>query len=112
MKHIRLDYVSCDEIPPCTPPDDKYLESWVPCDIFETHLFEDHFEQIEECSQGLDTNDEASLITDINGMMTIGLLLKIQPMILLKIFLRISSMMYPAKGVFFLRLMKVVKKNS
>ena len=32
--------VSCDEIPPCSPPVDKYLESWVPCDIFETQLFE------------------------------------------------------------------------
>ena len=31
--------VLCDENPPCSPPDDKYLESWVPCDIFETHLF-------------------------------------------------------------------------
>ena len=31
--------VLCDENPLCSPPDDKYLESWVPCDIFETHLF-------------------------------------------------------------------------
>ena len=59
--------VSCDESPPCSPPDDKYLESWVPCDIFETQLFEDCFAQNEECSQGLDTNDEASLISNIDG---------------------------------------------
>ena len=60
--------VSCDEIPPCTPLDDKYLESWVPCDIFETHLFEeDCFEKNEECSEGLDTSDEASLISNIDG---------------------------------------------
>ena len=60
--------VLCDEIPPCTPPDDKYLEIWVPCDIFETQLFEeDCFEQNGECSQGLDTSDEASLISDIDG---------------------------------------------
>ena len=38
-----------------------------PCDIFETHLFEeDCFEQ-NECRQGLDTSDEASLISDIDG---------------------------------------------
>ena len=55
--------VSCDEIPPCTPPDDKYLECWVPCDIFETQIFEeDCFEQNEKCRQGLDTSDEASHI--------------------------------------------------
>ena len=59
--------VSCDEIPPCTPPNDKYLESWVPYDIFETHLFEeDCLEQNEKCRQGLDTSDEASLISDID----------------------------------------------
>ena len=28
---------------------------------------EDCFQQNEECSQGLDTNDEASLISDIDG---------------------------------------------
>ena len=40
--------VLCDENPPCSPPDDKNLESWVPCDIFETQLFEeDCFEQNE-----------------------------------------------------------------
>ena len=33
--------VLCDGNPPCFPPDDKYLESWVPCDIFETQLFEE-----------------------------------------------------------------------
>ena len=33
--------VSYDESPPCSPPDDKYLKSWVPCDIFETQLFEE-----------------------------------------------------------------------
>ena len=44
------------------------MESWVPCDIFETQLFEeDCFEQNEECSLGLDTSDEASLISDIDG---------------------------------------------
>ena len=60
--------VSCDESPPWSPSDDKYLESWVPCDIFESQLFEeDCFEQNEECSQGLDTSDEASLISDIDG---------------------------------------------
>ena len=38
--------VLCDENPPCSPLDDKNLESWVPCDIFETQLFEeDCFEQ-------------------------------------------------------------------
>ena len=58
----------CDENPPCSPLDDKYLESWVPYDIFETQLFEeDCFEQNEECRQGLDTSDEASLIFDIDG---------------------------------------------
>ena len=60
--------VLCDGNPPCFPPDDKYLESWVPCDIFETRLFEeDCFEKNEECSQGLYTSDEASLISDIDG---------------------------------------------
>jgi len=60
--------VSCDESPPWSPSDDKYLESWVPCDIFESQLFEeDCFEQNEECSQGLDTSDEASLISNIDG---------------------------------------------
>ena len=55
--------VSCDDIPPCTPPDDKYLERVVPCDIFETQLFEeDGFEQNEKYIHGLDTSDEASLI--------------------------------------------------
>ena len=50
-----------------SPPDDKYLESWVPCDIFETQLFEeDCFEQ-NQCRQGLDTSDEASLISNIDG---------------------------------------------
>ena len=54
--------------PPCSPLDDKYLESWVPCDIFETQLFEeDCFEQNEKCSQRLETSDEASLISDIDG---------------------------------------------
>ena len=44
------------------------MESWVRCDIFETQLFEeDGFEQNEECSQGLDTSDETSLIYDIDG---------------------------------------------
>ena len=60
--------VSCDESPPWSPSDDKYLESWVPCDIFESQLFEeDCFEQNEECSQGLDISDEASLISNIDG---------------------------------------------
>ena len=46
----------------------KYLESWVPYDIFETQIFEeDCFEQNEQCSQGLDTSGEASLISDIDG---------------------------------------------
>ena len=44
------------------------MEIWIPCDVFETQLFEeDCFKQNEECSQGLDTNDEASLISDIDG---------------------------------------------
>ena len=65
--------VSCDDIPPCTPPDDKHLESWIPCDIFETQLFgEDCFKQNEECSQGLDTNDEASL-PDCNCVITFAI---------------------------------------
>ena len=60
--------VLCDENPPCSPPDDKNLESWVPCDIFETQLFEeDCFEKNEECSQGFDTSDKESLISDIYG---------------------------------------------
>ena len=47
--------VSCDESPPCFPPDYKHLESWVPCDIFETQLFEeDCFEQNEKYRQGLE----------------------------------------------------------
>ena len=67
IKNPILD-VSCDEIPPCTPPDDKYLDSWVPYDIFETQLFkEDGFEQNQKYRHGLDTNDEASLISDIDG---------------------------------------------
>ena len=66
IKNPILD-VSCDEIPPCTPPDDKYLESWIPCDI-ETQLFEeDGFEKNEKYRHGLDTSDEASLISDIDG---------------------------------------------
>ena len=47
--------VLCDENPLCSPPDDKYLESWDPYDIFVTQLFEedcyDHKE--DENSQGL-----------------------------------------------------------
>ena len=44
------------------------MESWVPCNIFETQLFEeDCFEQNEECSQGLNTSDKTSLISDIDG---------------------------------------------
>ena len=31
----------CDVNPPCSPLNDKYLESWVPCDIFETQFFEE-----------------------------------------------------------------------
>ena len=58
-----------DENPPCSPPHDKYLESWDAYDIFETHLFEedcyDHKE--DEDSQGLGTSDEHSLISDIDG---------------------------------------------
>ena len=44
--------------------------------------------------------------------MTIGLLLKIQPMRLLKIFLKIPSMICPVRRMFILRLMKVVKKRN
>ena len=61
-------YLHDDTSPSSPPDDDKGMESWVPCDIFETQLFEeDCFEQNEECSQGLDTSDEASLISDIDG---------------------------------------------
>ena len=53
----------CDDTPPF-----ESLESWVPCDIFETHIFEeDCFKQNEECNQGFDTSDEASFISDIDG---------------------------------------------
>ena len=51
------------------PPNDEYLESWVPCDIFEIHIFEedcyDHKEDGD--SQGLGTNDEHSFISNIDG---------------------------------------------
>ena len=58
----------CDDTPLCSPHGAEGWESWVPYDIFETQLFEeDCFEQNEECSQGLDTNDEASLISNIDG---------------------------------------------
>ena len=70
MRHyLRIQSLKlCDDNPPCSPLDDKYLERWVPYDIFETQLFEeDCFEQNEECSQGLDTSDEASLISNIDG---------------------------------------------
>ena len=61
--------VSCDESPPCFPPDDKHLESWVPCDIFETQLFEEdcYNHKEDEDSQGVVTSDEHSLIYDIDG---------------------------------------------
>ena len=46
----------------------QYLESWVPCDIFDTrHFEEDGFEQNEKYRHGHDTSDEASLIFDIDG---------------------------------------------
>ena len=67
IKNLILEF-SCDESPPWSPSDDKYLESWVPCDIFETQRFEeDGFEQNEKYRHGLDTSDEASLISDIDG---------------------------------------------
>ena len=45
------------------------MGTWqVPCDIFETQLFEeDSFGQNEKCRQGLYTSDEVSLISDIDG---------------------------------------------
>ena len=108
--------VLCDDNPPCSPPDDKYLESWVPFDIFETRLFEkdcyDHKE--DEDNQGLGTSDEHSLISDIDGgdpfenpiydMSSEG-----------SVYSEIcgsQSMMHPTRGVFILRLMRVVKKSS
>ena len=61
--------VLCDDNPPCSPPDDKYVERWDPYDIFENQLFEkdcyNHKE--DEDSQGLGTSDEHSIIFDING---------------------------------------------
>ena len=67
-EEIHNDYKMCDDTSPCSSHGAEGWESWVPCDIFETQLFEeDCFEQNDECSQGLDTSDEASLISDIDG---------------------------------------------
>ena len=92
--------VSYDESPPCSPLDDKYLESWVPCDIFETQLFEeDCFEQNQECSQGLDTSDEASLISDIDGNDDYWTFIENPTYDTVEIFSRIPSMICLARAV-------------
>ena len=63
-EELHNDYNMCDDTHPCSSHCFEGWESWVPCDIFETWLLEeDCFEQNEECSQGLDTSDEASLIS-------------------------------------------------
>ena len=42
---------------------DEGLESWVPCDIFETQLFEEYYyEHEDELSKGFDANDKKSHI--------------------------------------------------
>ena len=105
--------VFCDENSPCSPPDYKYLESWVPYDIFETQLFEeDCFEQNEECRQGLDTGDEASLISDIDGDDEYWTSVENPTYDTFEnIF---ENLIYDVSSEWsvYLRLMKVVKKNS
>ena len=108
--------VLCDDNPPCSSPDDKYLESWDPCDIFETQLFEEdcYNHKEDEDSQGLGTSDEHSLISDIDGDDLFENPIYDSPTtgVFVQKFVEVQSMMHPTRGVFILRLMKVVKEEQ
>ena len=58
-----------DEI--CNEHNDDSLEGLLSCDLFSK---EDDYDHEERYSQGCDTTEEDSLISDIDGEMTIGIL--------------------------------------
>ena len=87
-----------DDTPLCSSLRDEVLEGLTSCNIFETKTLKDDYYEHEEGSYilGCDTNKEDSLISNIDGNDDYWNFIDNQ---LVKILLRIPSMICPTRGV-------------